>query len=161
MSSQLNTLGNYNSKYTNNTTQPFSFADETSFNPKAFYLTNDGIAISNATGITEPQQINTLGSQINNIDPMKMAYLKNVNAQTEFYNNQLTQQNSWQNQYMKPALMGVQTLASLGNLWLGFKNYKIAKKQLGLAEEQWGKTKEELNRIKSVRQRITNSYMKG
>jgi hypothetical protein len=70
-------------------------------------------------------------------------------------------QNSWQNQYLKPAMMGIQGLTTLGNLWLGFKQYGIAKKQLGMAQEQWNMTKQELNRIRTLRDHLTQSYMNG
>lgn len=78
---------------------------------------------------------------------------------TEFGFQNLNNQNSFVNNYLKPGLGILQGLGTLGSLWLGFKQYDVAKDQLGLAKEQWAKTKEELDRIKSVRQRITDSYM--
>jgi len=78
---------------------------------------------------------------------------------TEFGFQNLNNQNSFVNNYIKPGLGILQGLGTLGSLWLGFKQYDVAKDQLGLAKEQWAKTKEELDRIKSVRQRITDSYM--
>jgi len=78
---------------------------------------------------------------------------------TEIGFQNLNNQNSFTNQYLKPALGAMQSLGTLGSLWLGFQQYGIAKKQLGLAKEQWDKTKEELDRIKAVRQKITDSYM--
>jgi len=68
---------------------------------------------------------------------------------------------TWVNGYLKPAMYGVSALSTLGNLWLGFKNYSVAKKQLGLAEDQWNQTKQELNRIRALRTKLTNSYMNG
>jgi len=62
---------------------------------------------------------------------------------------------------LKGVSLGINTLASLGSLWLGFKNYSLAKKQLGIAKEQWNQTKQELNRIKTLREHLTQEYMNG
>lgn len=69
-------------------------------------------------------------------------------------------QNSWQNQYLSPALKGISGLGTLANVWMGFQNLGLAKQQMGLAKEQWGETKQELNRIKQVRKNITMNYIK-
>ena len=77
---------------------------------------------------------------------------------TEFGFQNLNNQNSFTNQYLKPGLGILQGLGTLGSLWLGFKQYDVAKQQLGLAKEQWAKTKEELDRINRVRSKITKEY---
>ena len=50
-------------------------------------------------------------------------------------------------------------LNSLAGMFLGFKNYQLAKKQVSLANEQWQRTKEELDRIRKVRNKLTAKYM--
>lgn len=71
---------------------------------------------------------------------------------------QKAEQNSFYNKYMKPISSGVTSLATLGSLWLGFRNYSLAKKQLSMAREQWNMTRDELNRIRSAREKLTKSY---
>lgn len=70
------------------------------------------------------------------------------------------QQNSFSNQYLKPAgqIMGI--TGGLANMYLGFQNLKAQKEYLGLAKEQWATTKEEMDRIKGVRANITAAYNK-
>jgi len=54
---------------------------------------------------------------------------------------------------------GINSFATLGNLFLGFKKYNLAKDQLKLAKQQWNITLDEINRIKNVRDRITKEYL--
>ena len=68
-------------------------------------------------------------------------------------------QNSWQYKYLKPASELVSTASSLGNIFLGMKQYNLAKEQLGLAREKWDLTKQELSRIKNLRNKLTTQYM--
>jgi len=82
----------------------------------------------------------------------------NARYLTEIGFQNLNDQNSFMNQYVKPGLGIIQGLGTLGSLWLGFKQYDVVKQQLGLAKEQWAKTKEELDRINRVRSKITKEY---
>ena len=86
-----------------------------------------------------------------------------MNAEINHLNNMdnilLKQENSWQNQYLKPASQALSALSSLGNLFLGYKQYGLAKQQMGLAKEKWNMTKDELNRIKGLRSKLTKQYM--
>ena len=68
-------------------------------------------------------------------------------------------QNSWQYKYLKPASELVSTASSLGNIFLGMKQYNLAKEQLGMAREKWDLTKQELSRIKNLRNKLTTQYM--
>jgi len=61
----------------------------------------------------------------------------------------------------KNVLFGFNTLATLGNIWMGFKNYKLAKNQLALAQDQWNTTKQELNHIRTLRDKLTKEYING
>ena len=83
------------------------------------------------------------------------------NLLSKMYENQLAEQNSFTNKYLKPLNLGISTLSTLGGLYLGFKQYGLMKKQLGIAEEQWKRTKRELDRIQNVRKKLTDSYMNG
>jgi len=65
----------------------------------------------------------------------------------------------WVTKYLEPLNMGIQAFSTLGNLYLGFKQYDIAKQQLGMAKEQWAMTKDELNRIRATREKLTREYM--
>ena len=108
---------------------------------------------------------NNLGGDILYSDPMVDYNDMDVAAQLNYgiYRdnkiNYLENQNSWQNQYLKPFTQGIQALGSIGNLYLGFQQLGIAKQQLGMAKEQWAVTKDEMNRIRKVRENITKSYM--
>jgi len=113
----------------------------------AFYLTNQG---------------NTLASRINTTDPLYTDNMSGIMQQQHLLSG-FTQptETSFTNEFLKPVMQGINGIATLGNLWLGFKNYGMAKKQLGLAQQQWNQTKDELNRIKTLRTKLTNSYMNG
>ena len=43
--------------------------------------------------------------------------------------------------------------------YLGLKAYDIAKDQLGMQQEQWQMTKDELNRLKAMREGLSQAYM--
>ena len=43
--------------------------------------------------------------------------------------------------------------------FLGLKAYDMAKDQLGMQQEQWQTTKDELNRLKAVREGLSQAYM--
>lgn len=86
--------------------------------------------------------------------------LENFDLQNKYLKLRMDQiQNpGWQQQYLAPAMQGIQGLSSLGNMYLGFQNLKLQKKQLGLAQEQWAMTKKELERIAGVRKNLNASY---
>ena len=49
-------------------------------------------------------------------------------------------------------------LASLANIYSGFKQLDLMKDQLGIAKDQWATTKEELARVRKVRDRLNKQY---
>ena len=128
---------------------------------EGYYLTNQGNTLAQLHNTSNPFDVNTLGKYVTYDNALNQQIYKNMQLQNKYMQNQIDQSNSFTNKYLKPTLQGANTVATLGNLWLGFKNYGIAKKQLGLAKEQWNQTKEELNRIKTLRTQLTNSYMNG
>jgi len=101
----------------------------------------DNNMIKNNTGYIEPQ----------------VDYTMKTLSNQSYVQNQQTMQN-FTEQYLKPLNYGISTLGTLGSLYLGFKNYGLAKDQLSLAKDQWSKTKEELDRIKSLREKITSEW---
>ena len=85
-----------------------------------------------------------------------------INAKTNYYKavtNHLNNQDGFWHTAGRATLGVIQGVSSLGNLYLGFQNLGLAKKQEKRAEEQWNQTKNELDRIKSVRKNLTKSYM--
>jgi hypothetical protein len=74
-------------------------------------------------------------------------------------NSILEKNDSWTTKYLEPFAKGVDAFATLGNLFLGFKQYGIAKQQLGIAKEQWKYTKEELERIRKVREKANKKFL--
>lgn len=94
---------------------------------------------------------------------LQTSYKDLINSQTElqkmYAKNLNDYLNSWQYKYLKPASEAIGALSTLGNLYLGFQGYKLAKEQLSMAREQWATTKDELNRIKNLRTSLTNAYL--
>lgn len=140
--------------------QPLSFSeygpspDAAYMNPKYAHLGNVGYT---------PEQINTLASMGTTDLPVQVKHdmllgdlIGMKKHELSLYNKW---QNSWQNQYLKPAMYGLQGLTTLGNLWLGFKQYGLYKKQLAMAQDQWNQTKQEMNRIRTLRDKLTKQYM--
>lgn len=60
--------------------------------------------------------------------------------------------------YIQPAAQAVGALSSLGNMYLGFQNLSLQKKQLGIAREQWAMTKDEMARISANRKALSEKY---
>jgi len=100
---------------------------------------------------------NTPSSDIGSL--MKLNMMNTMQNQQGYQQNLDNWNNGWQNQYLKPTLMGLQGLGTLANIYTGFQQLKLAKQQLGMAKEQWSTTKDELNRIKRVRQKLSKQYM--
>lgn len=92
-------------------------------------------------------------------DILKNTLVDLYKTKIDFYKTQKNMNSGIYGKYIVPALGIVQGLSTLGSLWLGFQNYKLAKNQLGIAREQWDKTKEELARIKTLREELTRRYM--
>jgi len=85
-----------------------------------------------------------------------------LNALTNLGNSLLNQPKPQTNPYISYTsnFANIMTgLSSLSDVWLGFKNYQIAKKQMSLAQEQADRTRQELERIRKVRNRLTAKYM--
>jgi len=96
------------------------------------------------------------------LSPEDAVFNYDLNAlKSEYYANQNFGTNGLVNNYLKPLNLGVSTLSTLGGLYLGFKQYGLAKEQLSMAKEQWNRTKQELDRIQNVRKKLTDSYMNG
>ena len=141
--------------------QPITFQYqpvEPTGDPNAFYLTKQGALLSQLFGTTNPYTVNTLANDPTITNSPLTNYYKLMNRQIT---DEEQQQNSWQNQYLKPGMELLSGLSTLGNMWLGMKQYGIAKKQLGMAEDQWNMTKNELGRIRTLRDHLTQSYMNG
>jgi Lon protease-like protein len=90
-----------------------------------------------------------------------LSQINKQNQQLLDLRKQGLEEQQWTDKWIKTPSMIVGGLSTLGNLWLGLKQYGIAKKQLGLAKEQWNMTKQELNRIRTLRDHLTQSYMNG
>lgn len=134
------------------------FIDPEIMNQQANYLTNTGSLLSQYKGTINPYEINrdmSLGTQNSN----GFGEYKLMNESLAM--QKANQEPAWVNDYLKPAGYAINGLSSLGSLWLGFKNYGLAKKQLGMAQEQWNQTKQELSRINALRTKLTNSYVNG
>jgi len=113
---------------------------------------NYGMSKLGQQGFITPQNGGLQGPGMSFISP----------EQAEFYKtqNQLTidQNNSFSNQYLKPASQVMGIAGGLANMYLGFQNLKTQKEYLGMAKEQWAMTKDEMNRIRGVRDNITKAY---
>ncbi len=120
------------------------------------FVTNTNLLTQNQTTmLPTPQVANTVFNQDYYYQQQHPEYA----LLSKMSENQYAQQNSFENKYLKPLNTGISTLGTLGSLYLGFKQYGLAKKQLGIAEEQWKRTKQELDRIQNVRKKLTDSYM--
>jgi len=131
-------------------------------------------SITGAVNTSTGQQFGTLGdfAQLpaqfqNNAYQETILGLQGAQLNEAMRQNDLAQgryddwQNSWQQQYLSPALKGIQGLGTLAGIFMGFQQLGLMKDQLGLAKEQWATTKEEINRIKSVRNKLNQQYMGG
>jgi len=134
-----------------------NFVDPMTMNPSANYLTTDGALLSQYKGTIDPYAINNGLSNIGNDNGFTNYKLLNKSLDMQ----QANQEPMFVKDYLKPAGYVINGLSSLGSLWLGFKNYGLAKKQLGIAQDQWNQTKQELSRINTIRKNLTNSYVNG
>jgi len=125
----------------------------TEVNP--FGINANSLAQNRTAMLPTPQVVNTVFNQDYYYQQQHPEYA----LLSKMYDNQFTQQNSFENKYLKPLSTGISTLGTLGSLWLGFKQYGLMKDQLGMAKEQWNRTKQELDRIQAVRKKLTDSYM--
>lgn len=123
----------------------------------------------NATEATDPQDVDLAFMKLSPLDQQRAIQYQNMQTnreqlgltkgymdwQKERYD---ANQNSWQNQYLKPVTQGIQGLSSLANIYLGFQQLDMMKQQLGIAKEQWATTKAEIARINQARKNITKAY---
>lgn len=134
-----------------------NFIDTMTMNPSANYLTKDGALLSQYKGTTDPYAINNGLSNIGNDNGFATYKLLNKSLDMQ----QANQEPIGIANGLKTAGYAINGLSSLGSLWLGFKNYGLTKKQLGIAQDQWNQTKQELSRINTIRKNLTNSYING
>ena len=166
------TLGNYKFDYLQDINGPITtdqIIQPTTYNAQQSWANQMSYANSDQGAITldhvlqqNPQILNgtttgtTLGTTPGLVDQ------DYVNAKTNYYKavtNHLNNQDGFWHTAGRTTLGVIQGVSSLGNLYLGFQNLGLAKKQEKRAEEQWNQTKNELARIKSVRKNLTKSYM--
>jgi hypothetical protein len=113
---------------------------------------------TNTVSTTAKPVAATAANTANNLDKSLSGL---YDAQAKFYNNM----NDYQNSFMgkaSPYVKGFANIASgvssLANIYLGLKQYKLAKEQLGITREQWAETKKEAESIRRTRRRIAQQY---
>lgn len=83
----------------------------------------------------------------------------NTFGHSKYYSALADRLNDPLNQTLSNLGKGIGIASSLANIYLGFENLGIAKKEFGIKEDKWKLAKEELRHMQNTRSRLTSSYM--
>lgn len=140
-----NTL-NYSSEQSS---QPFLNSYVNSYNPNGNQY--------NTQTQTNNQQIT--GPQFNTNNPIDPnGYMKTLGQFGNMFSNALAQQSAMNQKLLGSAVNKMNSLTD-AQVKLGQEQLGIQKQYLSLAQERWQMTKDEMNRIKSLREKLTQQYL--
>lgn len=113
----------------------------------------------NGNSYNQTQQQQTIGPQFNTSNPMNSnGYMQTLSQFGNMFSNALAKQSAMNQQMLGSAVNKMNSLTD-AQVKLGQDQLGIQKQYLSLAQERWQMTKDEMNRIKSLREKLTQQYL--